>query len=47
MADTMAPDGFLLLGDTETTAPLISQFIALPACDSLYARARTPVARYA
>jgi chemotaxis protein methyltransferase CheR len=47
MADTMAPDGFLLLGDTETTAPLISQFIALPDCDSLYARARTPVARYA
>lgn len=47
MADTLAPDGLLLLGETETTEPLLSQFTALPGCDSLYARARAPVARFA
>jgi chemotaxis protein methyltransferase CheR len=47
MADTLAPDGMLLLGETETTDPLASHFTALPGCDSLYARARTPVARFA
>jgi chemotaxis protein methyltransferase CheR len=47
MADTLAPDGLLLLGETETTEPLISQFTAVPGCDSLYARARTTVARFA
>ncbi len=46
MADTLAPDGFLLLGETETTEPLLSQFARLPGCDSLYGRARTPVARF-
>ena len=47
MADTLAPDGMLLLGATETTEPLISQFTALPGCDSLYGRTRAPVARFA
>ena len=47
MADTLAPDGVLLLGDTETPEPVLNQFITLPGRDSVYRRARTPVARLA
>jgi len=47
MADTLAPDGVLILGDTETTEPLLSQFTAEPGCDGVYGRARVPVTRFA
>ena len=47
MADTLAPDGVLLLGDTETPEPVLNQFITRPGRDSVYRRARTPVARLA
>lgn len=47
MADTLASDGLLLLGDAETTEPLTSQFTRMPGCEGLYTRVRTPVARFA
>jgi chemotaxis protein methyltransferase CheR len=45
MADTLAPDGVLLLGDTETAETPVLQEIA--GCDSVYARARATMARFA
>jgi len=45
VADTLAPDGFLLLGDTETTEPLPNLFTE--AGDGVYARSSARVARLA
>jgi len=46
MADTLAADGLLLLGETETVDPLINVF-AMAGGDGIYARNRAPVARLA
>ena len=47
MADTLAPDGLLLLGETETTEPLPNLFIEVPGGEAVYGRGRAPVSRLA
>jgi chemotaxis protein methyltransferase CheR len=46
MADTLARDGLLLLGATETTEPLLNLFSEVGG-EGVYARSRAPVARLA
>jgi len=47
MADTLVPDGLLLLGETETTEPLPNLFIEVPGGEAVYGRGRAPVSRLA
>jgi chemotaxis protein methyltransferase CheR len=47
MADTLASDGVLLLGESEGPESLIPAFTQGPEGRGIYARARTSVARYA
>jgi chemotaxis protein methyltransferase CheR len=44
IADTLAPDGMLLLGESETTEPLLNVFIEAGG-ENVYARSRAPVSR--
>jgi chemotaxis protein methyltransferase CheR len=46
MADTLAPDGLLLLGETETTEPL-NVFVEAPGGEAVYGRSRAPLSRLA
>jgi chemotaxis protein methyltransferase CheR len=46
IADTLAPDGLLLLGESETTEPLLNGFSEAGG-EGVYARSRAPVARMA
>lgn len=46
IADTLAPDGLLLLGETETTEPLLNLY-AETGTDGVYAKSRAPVTRLA
>lgn len=46
IADALAPDGLLLLGETETTEPLLNLY-AETGSDGVYAKSRAPVARLA
>ncbi len=46
MADTLAPDGLLLLGDTETTDPLLNMFVEAGG-DGIYAKSGARVEKLA
>jgi len=47
IADTMAPDGVLVLGDAESARTLNSLYRELPGDDGLYTRLKTPAPRLA
>ena len=45
IADTMAPDGLLVLGETETVQPLAGLFSEWPGGDGIYAKAKIAAPR--
>jgi len=47
MADTLAPDGLLLLGTSETTEPLLNFFVEAPGGEGIYGRSRATLSRLA
>jgi chemotaxis protein methyltransferase CheR len=47
IADTLAPDGMLVLGDAETIEPLINLYAEAPGAGGAYVKARAPVTRLA
>jgi chemotaxis protein methyltransferase CheR len=47
MADTLAPDGLLVLGETETAEPLLHLFSEMPGGEAVYGHGRAPVSRLA
>jgi chemotaxis protein methyltransferase CheR len=47
MADTLAPDGLLVLGETETAEPLLHLFSEVPGGEAVYGHGRAPISRLA